>query len=573
MGLKVSARTMAMNSAAGMLATAFYLGSRLFLAPLVLQFISLKEYGLWSVCFTILAYAGMGGFGIHNATIRYTATYDAKGQQQAIAEMISTSCWILTLFSIFFFGALFIFLDPLLDLFRIDASMMAISKTMVLGTALGFLVDLSLGGFRAGLEGHHKIALVKKIQTALALVEFGLIYLLLIMDFGLKSLMIAYLLRVMFENILCYLFLKRHLNLQAPLLGTFSTDALRKILTFGGKVQLSGIMGMTLSSLDRLILSSTLGLQANGLFELGRKFPFTSKSVSGAAFAPLLPGSSNFTRADLSSGATSVYKLVLKSACGAILLGGLPLLGVYVSWTLCIILAPFLILASGWMARPAGLPVSPDLDLRQFFLKGLKWISILNGVLFFFLFLAQGQLMFIWLGEDYGHLAPIMGILALAYLFQQLTGPVSLVLRGIGLPHFEWIYLTIQLILHLIWLPVGFTQYGLLGGACAIMLSSLLASSCFLWLSSHLLGLKGSQIVTAMVRPLLLTALPAAALFPLVQTMPLVSLGEHLSLFLVAGILYMLAQVLIVWLFVLDPLDRNRVKTMIFPNRSEISPC
>ena len=55
------------NALAGMGATAIYFLSRIALTPIILTYISLSEFGLWSICFVILSYAAVGAVGINNA--------------------------------------------------------------------------------------------------------------------------------------------------------------------------------------------------------------------------------------------------------------------------------------------------------------------------------------------------------------------------------------------------------------------------------------------------------------------------------------------------------------------------
>lgn len=83
-------KKMASNAAAGMIATGIYLVSRLLLTPFILNYLTLAEFGLWSLCFIILSYASMGGFGVNSTYIRYTARYSAEGHHEDISKLLST---------------------------------------------------------------------------------------------------------------------------------------------------------------------------------------------------------------------------------------------------------------------------------------------------------------------------------------------------------------------------------------------------------------------------------------------------------------------------------------------------
>ncbi|NTW62733.1 MAG: polysaccharide biosynthesis protein, partial [Chlorobiaceae bacterium] len=95
-------KKLAGNAVSGMVATIIYMVSRLLLTPFILLYLSLEEFGLWSLCFIILSYAGMGGFGVNSTYIRYSARYLAEGKEKEISKLLSTGVAYMFSFCLFF---------------------------------------------------------------------------------------------------------------------------------------------------------------------------------------------------------------------------------------------------------------------------------------------------------------------------------------------------------------------------------------------------------------------------------------------------------------------------------------
>ena len=286
---QVKKDSLAHNSAAGIIATAIYLCSRLFLTPYVLLYLSLEEFGLWSICFVILSYAALGAFGVNTAYIKYTAEYLRADKPDKINSLLSTGLVCMFAICTVFILCLYLLLPFLLDLFKVQAALKPLAGFMLIGTAFIFCLDLTLGCFRSLLEGMQRLVIVNKIYTATSFLEIGAILILLYLGVGLKGMLYAYILRTCCNIAGCLLISFRLMpSLRvSPLL--FSREHFRQLFIYGGKMQVLGGIAMFLSSLDRMIISSMIGLAAAGMFEIGRKFPYTAKSVSGAAFGAFLP--------------------------------------------------------------------------------------------------------------------------------------------------------------------------------------------------------------------------------------------------------------------------------------------
>ncbi|MCE1274467.1 MAG: polysaccharide biosynthesis protein, partial [Chlorobiales bacterium] len=128
-------KQLAGNALSGMVATIIYMVSRLLLTPLILHYISLAEFGLWSLSFIILSYAGMGGFGVNSTYIRYAARYLADGREKEISKLLSTGVAYMLSFSLLFCTILFLIMPFILESFHIQDAQKTLASTVFLGTA------------------------------------------------------------------------------------------------------------------------------------------------------------------------------------------------------------------------------------------------------------------------------------------------------------------------------------------------------------------------------------------------------------------------------------------------------
>lgn len=559
------------NSAAGLIATAIYLASRLLLTPYVLIYLSLEEFGLWSICFVILSYAALGAFGVNTAYIRYCAQYLQSEQQEKINSLFSTGIICMGGLCSLFVLCLYVLLPFLHQLFHVEQDLRPLASFMFIGTALIFCLDLTVGCFRSLLEGMQRLVIVNKVTTLASFFEIGAILILLHLGAGLKGMLYAYVIRTLCTVLFCMVLsfrLQPTLRLSPRL---FNREHFRQLFVYGGKVQVLGGIAMFLSSLDRMIISSTIGLSAAGLFEIGRKFPYTAKSVSGAAFGAFLPRAAQlggrWERDEILAPGVR-FQNYLEIVFFALLLAVTPLffwsgLGAGV---LTPSLAVTLTIGVAGIAIICGLKIRKkslsqdriaDETLRKLYIQGIRHINILNFILFLFLIPIAPVLIRAWVGKGYEEGIPVMIFLALTYMVHQGTGPVGLIFRGIDRSGRELEYLLVQLILVLAWLPPAALQFGLTGTACAIMVSTLTATLFFFWRSNFVFQVGWPEFARQTLAPGIIPAMVAFALSLLLPFVPYSGRIADTITVISGGLFYLGLTLPLLWIFILAEEERQ----------------
>lgn len=489
------------GAAVAMAANVVYLFSRLALTPFILAHVSIGEYGLWALCFVILSYAGMSAFGINNSYIKYTAEYLAAGRIERIAGLLSTGLCVMGAVSVFFFAALAWAAPFCVRFFRIDPGLADTAVFLLLGTSLAFLLDLTLGAFRGVLEGLQEVARSKYIWLAANLLEAALVVAFLHNGFGIRGVLYAYFIKSIVDvgGAMALVFLRLPQLRLSPAL--ISRAYVNELFVFGGKVQVLGLLGMFMGSLDRLIITGMLGVEATGLLEVGRKLPFTARSITGAASAPFLPAASALGGWWRNGSTLSVRKKMWKygSLCLATLLVGAPgvaplALDVVRSgaprdlWLMAgeaglwLILTAFpgmaaLRLQWGLLRRDEYLDAP---GLRELYLNGSRALNGINFMLYGFIMAATPQVFLAWVGPGFEKAYQVCLAVSFMCVIHLATLACSSLMRGINRSGRELEAVLINLVLMLMWVPAWTHLYGLYGTVWGVSLSTAASSLHFI---------------------------------------------------------------------------------------------
>ncbi|NTV24985.1 MAG: polysaccharide biosynthesis protein [Chlorobiaceae bacterium] len=576
-------KQLAGNALSGMVATIIYMVSRLLLTPLILHYISLAEFGLWSLSFIILSYAGMGGFGVNSTYIRYAARYLADGREKEISKLLSTGVAYMLSFSLLFCTILFLIMPFILESFHIQDAQKTLASTVFLGTAAVFSLELTLGGFRFILNGMHEFAREKMVTTVAGLIEIAAILSFLALGAGVKGLLYAFALRLVLETAGCWTIARSILPSLRISYRLVSREHFRLFMGFGGKVQVLGILGIFLTAIDRLFITAISGLAAGGMFEIGRKLPSTAGSISSSAFGPFLSTAAHhegvWTGEKLNTvkERISTYLLIVITAALLALVpvflieplqARLPVSGkipAIVAAILAIIL--FMILRNQIHADNR---LESD-ELKGLYLNGIRFTNMISSTLFIFLIAMAHPLINAWVGDNYSIAANVMIFLSIAYPIQLGTGPVTMIFRGIDRNGRELEYMLIQVILFLIWIPAATAVWGLTGAAASIAASSMLSTSYLYWRSNATFHIGVGKFISHSMLPAFVPVLPAAIVFAITWQFPVSGRIPTVIQVLLCGGFYVLAAAGLFWITVLDGEEKKKALELL-PFSKQSSP-
>ena len=568
------------NALAGMAATAIYFLSRIALTPIILTYISLSEFGLWSICFVILSYAAVGAVGINNAYVKFTAQFHAADDINSINTIFSTGLMFMLLFAFFFYTGLH-FLHPwLLSLFHVKQESLAIAGFMVMGTTLVFCIDFTMGCFRSILNGLQEIAFTKSVNVAASVFEMVLILIFLYLGMGIKGLLYAYGIKTVAEMLTCTVYVFKKLPGFAINLKLINKAAFKELFVYVGKIQVLGGLSIFNASLARFIIAAFTGLADTGFFEIGRKFPYTGRNISSAAFSPFFPAASyiggKWKRGNTDPVPLRVKKylfLFIVSLC----LGMIPALMIYIALPLPQLSLPT-ILVAGFIPvfTAVAIPLVRTLltmfkdedklletELQTFYLKGLRFLAMLNSTVFGFLTAISAPLIFCWVGREYLGAVGVMMIISLSNMIHLCTGPASLVFRGINRAGREFEYLILQVTTALIWIPMGTHAMGITGAALGVLASSTLGSAFLFLRSNQVFGISTHDFIKTAVLPICGPLIAAGTVYAITRVLPLESRITAAVWVMGLGGFHVILSVLLLWKFFLTADEIQTLKVTL----------
>jgi len=271
----------------------WYLGSRLVLTPLILSYVSIEEYGLWSYCFVVLGYLALTAFGFNSTYIRYAADYRSRDENDKLNELFSTGLISMIIFSSVLFSIFWCLVPWLVSILGIDPELQGTARGLMIGTAAIFVVNFTLAGYQSILEGEQLITLVRKIHLIASVLEIVLIILLFQMGVGVFSLLWAYSARLFLVILLTIIFAHRVFPFLRLSVKLFRKDALKKFAGFGNQMNLLGFLALLINSVDRILITRFLHLGAVGLYEIGRKLPNIGLMLPSSIAGTVMPAASH----------------------------------------------------------------------------------------------------------------------------------------------------------------------------------------------------------------------------------------------------------------------------------------
>ncbi|MCC5871557.1 MAG: oligosaccharide flippase family protein [Gammaproteobacteria bacterium] len=500
------------NVVSSVAAKVLYLATRFSLPPIILAHITLEEYGIWALAFILVAYLGMGAFGVSNVYVRYVAEYQASGQTHRIGDLLSTGLVLVSTFATLTLIALWFILPTLLTWFSVPADLEATAFVLLFGTVAVFMLDLSLGAFVYVLAGLQKIVLQNRIWIASFLLETLLVVTFLLMGLGVLGLLYAFALRYVLSISLSVWMCWRNLPGLRLSPRRFNREHLRICLRFGGVLQLSGLLGMFLRSVEKLVAGLFINVQAVGLFDVAQKFPVMATSIPSSINAAYLP---------------AVTQLHAQGRAQ---------------------------------------------EFCDFYLGGARQINLLTGFMMGFMAAFSAPLFTAWLGPQPGfELAPlILACFTLPFQLNVVTGAATNVYRGMAQPLRELLYPVSQLLLVVVLVGSGFGLFGVEIGVIVAGVAAAMIASALLYFaaSNRFLGIRQRLFLRRVLLPGLLPYLSGFGLMLLMNPWIASAADDRLgslAVVLAGGLAYVTLQSALLWFLQLTASEKSFLRSRLAP--------
>lgn len=381
-------KTVANNTLVSMASTMIYLVTRVVVPPVTLKYLGVETWGIWSFCFVITGYLGMGAFGITNVYIRYTAIYQSKNDVDGISRLASTGLALTWAGSSIVILGMYFWMPAIVNYFNISEANRKIAFILFYTTTITFLLQLTLSCFGCVLHGLQRIAAAKKAQIIATLTETILIIVGLVAGMGVYALMMAFLVRNILFVILTYSLAKKFLPDLKIGFSKFDKTILPYFWNYGGALQLNGLLGMFSATLDRILFQKFFGERAVGYLDIGQKFPRMAIFIPEAISYVIYPAVTHLQQGEHHD------------------------------------------------------------EIEKLYIRGCRYINLIISTLMGFMAPFALFVILVWLGpeEDIGFSPFLMALFTLPFHAHVFTGPASAVFKGLGMPFLETRYPVFKII-------------------------------------------------------------------------------------------------------------------------------
>lgn len=276
----------------GIVAGLTQMSTRLVTVPIVIGYLGLDGYGIWSIIMATAGYMRFGSAGAKSAFQKYVAEATGSGDFLKANKLLSTGTAAMLVLSILGLIPIAIFSQSL-------ARVMGVPDEFLNSTAgsislLALIMVLSNVGavYEAIVMGGHRIDLARKFGTVFTILEALAIVVFLYEGYGLVA-MTAIMALSETGYLLCCYFVSRRI-LPAIQIATkhLSRSVLGELSSFAGSYQLVGILEMMYAAILPVVIMKFYGANAAGIYALACRLVGVALLPQGAFLHPVLSGGS-----------------------------------------------------------------------------------------------------------------------------------------------------------------------------------------------------------------------------------------------------------------------------------------
>lgn len=285
-GRRVLARNIFSNGAA----LAVEVVSAFLLTPIIIAYLGIGLYGVWSLLNGIIGYLGIADLGVRGSTGRFINLHFARNEFDKAQEVYSTSLSILLILTLLIIAITVVIGTNIGALFpKIDESLHGDIGLLLPLLAVILGLQFQCAVYRQVLHAHDRFDLSNAIQIVTTLIRFGLAIPALIYGFGLFGLIIANLVSSLFSYVAYVLVVH---TVDADMRFNASAINYRRIgelWKFGSAVFLVRSNSQLTAQSDQVILMYFLGAEATGIYSIATIFVTYGDQVRQKIGGTLLP--------------------------------------------------------------------------------------------------------------------------------------------------------------------------------------------------------------------------------------------------------------------------------------------
>jgi O-antigen/teichoic acid export membrane protein len=429
-------------------ASALYM---LLILPLIVGYVGIEEYGLWTLVLALSGYVGLMDLGIGTSFVPYIARYVSLASYDEVNKVVQHGLLFYVGISLIVVAAGYAVAASLFSLVNLPAAYLESARLMFLLALLGFAFSSVAGVFGSVLTALQRVDAFNALLVGFLLLKLATIAVVLELGYGLMGVMWADL-TITIISIVPFVIMARKFVPQLSLRWSgYDAPLMRSLIGFGTKLQVSRIADIVQAHFDKLILSRFVGLSAVSMYDFGSRPGGRLRALPLTAIASLVPAVSALNATD-----------------------------------------------------EAG-------RIRAAVVRSTRYLAIVAVGMFAFFLCFAGQFVEVWLGSGFERAAMVLRVLSLGHLVGVVASAMSFAAQGMGKPEIQMHTTLVQAVLNVL-LSLGLVSvYGFYGAVAGTSISAIVAGLLFFsWFGRRLVDRPMTVLLTSMGKPLL-SVIPAAA--------------------------------------------------------------
>lgn len=389
----------------------------LVLTPFIISKIGEAQFGLYALILGFVGVFGLFDLSISSSFIMFISKHYVKKDFNALNKYFNTGFFYYVVFSLVIVTVVYFFSEQILSLLNIPPDLMSTAVSVFNIGLLIFFISNSFTIFSSVLIALQKMYITSIAGIFINLLNFILLFILLLNGYGLVGIMWAQLVTVVLANLVNIIYVKTNIKELSFSTRYFSKTPLKEMTIFGTQMQISKLANFASEKYDEFLLAYFSVLNNVTYFNVANRIARTGRMVP--------------------------YQLIPQ-------------------------LAP---VASELNAK------EDTQKIKQLFADTTKYLTLLSVPVFIFIFIFADVIITTWLGQGYEISAQILRILVIGQLINMtVSAPGNSIIPNLGFPKYQMyeglIFLGVNLILSFVLIKF----YGILGAAIGNTISTLIAS-------------------------------------------------------------------------------------------------
>lgn len=163
-----------------------------FMIPFLVKSLGAEIYGIWILVGSIFRYRNMMSLGLNSAVNRYIPVYLAKGDDEGIQRVISTSSFLFFIVTLLLLAATVVLYIKVGVWFAIRPELIGVTQILILVVGVGFAVGVLFQAFQGVLSGFQRYDIINIAILLPIIIRTVLLVVFLSQGYGLITVGVLY---------------------------------------------------------------------------------------------------------------------------------------------------------------------------------------------------------------------------------------------------------------------------------------------------------------------------------------------------------------------------------------------